>query len=786
MNNKSVNPNNLFEELVESYITGSITEEQSKELLEMLQSDESKRREFGTQLQLSQLLAIKESRKTLSADQKIMELLTASPASDSQKQPRPINWNRALVRIAAVLMVMVGISYVVKLNFEDQVMTEKQFAPQSAVALKKPLSEKHDLSLVEARKERSDLSAAVDSPELKKDMDSLINKEMNGRVESSSSADELVNLPMSSKPQKPQAFDAVMNVKSPVILKNIYSSTRNAGTRAGGANRMTDAEQSGYDYKREDLEVEEVALGEAVKQKSLGLSNEAQKSRALTRDNMMPPIWPPRPPKVSSGESYAKIEENKFLNSSEKPLSTFSIDVDTASYSNMRRMLNNNQLPPVDAIRIEEMINYFEYNYEGPGADQPFSSAMALHPCPWNLNHKLLRVGLQGRKMDESNRKPSNLVFLLDVSGSMNSADKLPLLKTGMTMLVNALSENDRVAIVVYAGSSGLVLDSTSAADKGRIIQAMERLSAGGSTAGGAGIELAYKVCADNFIKGGVNRVILATDGDFNVGTSSHNGLQSLIEQKRSSGIFLSVLGFGIGNLQDSKMELLANKGNGNYFYIDSEREAEKVLVKQLNATLETIAKDVKIQIEFNPEHIKSYRLIGYVNRKMAARDFANDKKDAGEIGSGHQVTALYELIPVGAPDAHEGIPLKYGKKSEKVVEPQSNEMLTLKLRYKAPDADVSKLLTFPLTTENDQKGSGDNSFRWAAAVAAFGQMMRDSQYTGEFSVNNVRELALEAKGEDSSGYRAELINLIDKAARIKADQPGTNDKGYPVWQYRN
>jgi Ca-activated chloride channel family protein len=709
MNNKSVNPNNLFEELVESYITGSITEEQSKELLEMLQSDESKRREFGTQLQLSQLLAIKESRKTLSADQKIMELLTASPASDSQKQPRPINWNRALVRIAAVLMVMVGISYVVKLNFEDQVMTEKQFAPQSADALKKPLSEKHDLSLVEARKERSDLSAAVDSPELKKDMDSLINKEMNGRVESSSSADELVNLPMSSKPQKPQAFDAVMNVKSPVILKNIYSSTRNAGTRAGGANRMTDAEQSGYDYKREDLEVEEVALGEAVKQKSL-----------------------------------------------------------------------------VDAIRIEEMINYFEYNYEGPGADQPFSSAMALHPCPWNLNHKLLRVGLQGRKMDESNRKPSNLVFLLDVSGSMNSADKLPLLKTGMTMLVNALSENDRVAIVVYAGSSGLVLDSTSAADKGRIIQAMERLSAGGSTAGGAGIELAYKVCADNFIKGGVNRVILATDGDFNVGTSSHNGLQSLIEQKRSSGIFLSVLGFGIGNLQDSKMELLANKGNGNYFYIDSEREAEKVLVKQLNATLETIAKDVKIQIEFNPEHIKSYRLIGYVNRKMAARDFANDKKDAGEIGSGHQVTALYELIPVGAPDAHEGIPLKYGKKSEKVVEPQSNEMLTLKLRYKAPDADVSKLLTFPLTTENDQKGSGDNSFRWAAAVAAFGQMMRDSQYTGEFSVNNVRELALEAKGEDSSGYRAELINLIDKAARIKADQPGTNDKGYPVWQYRN
>jgi len=726
------------------------------------------------------------------------------------------------------------------MNFEDQIIADKEFIPQKSVARTEPLSQLLDLSPVETRKEHSDLSAGVDTRELKKDMDSLIKEGINGRVESPSSADESVDSPMSPKPQE---FDAVMNVKSPVILKNIYGSTRNTGKRVRGADPMDGNEQSAYDYKSEDLAITEVAAGKELAAKSKQNMSETEEMVPLKIEKPKPQFtgtpkdirsanlespqeWrarqlssvvagekgksvavntpatlapdagardyyyrsmPPAETKpVSSGESYARIEENKFLNPSENPLSTFSIDVDTASYSNMRRMLKNNQLPPADAIRIEEMINYFEYNYEGPGDEAPFSSAMALHPCPWNTAHQLLRVGLQGRKMDETNRKPSNLVFLLDVSGSMSTPDKLPLLKTGMTMLVNALSENDRVAIVVYAGSSGLVLDSTSAAEKRKIIQAMERLSAGGSTAGGAGIELAYKVCADNFIKGGVNRVILATDGDFNVGTSSHNGLQTLIEQKRSTGIFLSVLGFGTGNLQDSKMELLANKGNGNYFYIDSEREAEKVLVKQINATLETIAKDVKIQIEFNPEYIKSYRLIGYVNRKMAARDFDDDKKDAGEIGSGHQVTALYEIVPVGAPDSHEGIPLKYAKKDEKVAEPQSSEMLTLKLRYKAPDGDVSKLLTFPLAKDAVQRGVGDESFRWAAAVAAFGQLLRGSQYAGKFSINDVRDLAVGAKGEDPFGYRSEFIRLMERAAELKGNQPATNDKGYPLWQYRN
>jgi Ca-activated chloride channel homolog len=298
--------------------------------------------------------------------------------------------------------------------------------------------------------------------------------------------------------------------------------------------------------------------------------------------------------------------------------------------------------------------------------------------------------------------------------------------------------------------------------------------------------ELAYRVAADNYIKGGINRVILASDGDFNVGTSSHEGLQSLIEQKRSSGIFLSVLGFGTGNLQDSKMELLANKGNGNYYYIDTEREAQKVLVRQLNATLITIAKDVKIQIEFNTDYVKQYRLIGYENRKMAARDFDDDKKDAGEIGAGHQVTALYEIVPTGAPDSHQGIPLKYGKKGEKPPKPQSPEMLTLKLRYKEPEGERSRLLTFSLAGNALQKGAGDQSFRWAAAVAAFGQILRGSPHIGRYSLKDVRDLAADAKGEDPYGYRSEFMNLLERASTLKGSQPETNDKGYPLWNYRN
>jgi len=483
-----------------------------------------------------------------------------------------------------------------------------------------------------------------------------------------------------------------------------------------------------------------------------------------------------------NSESYAKIEENGWLNTTDKPLSTFSIDVDTASYANVRRFLTQGQLPPADAVRVEEMINYFEYRYAAPGNEVPFSTAMNLHACPWNANHQLLRVGLQGRQIDADSAKPSNLVFLFDVSGSMNRPDKLPLLKKGFTMLVNALGEKDRVAIVVYAGSSGLVLDSTSAANKETIIAAMKRLRAGGSTAGGAGIELAYRVAADHYIKGGVNRVILATDGDFNVGVSNREDLRKLIEKKRATGIFLSVLGFGSGNLKDSTMELLANKGNGNYFYIDSEREADKVLVKQLNANMVTIAKDVKIQIEFNPASIRSYRLIGYENRVLAAKDFNDDRKDAGEIGAGHQVTALYELVPVGAPAMQEGVPLKYTKPAEQTIG-TTDELLTLKLRYKEPEGSVSKLLVFPLKGFSESAAM-DQSFRWATAVAAFGQYLRQSEHTSHYSLEEIKKLAESAIGDDPYGYRREFIRLIDRTNQLKG---GTStENGYPQWQYRN
>ncbi|MDD2598039.1 MAG: VWA domain-containing protein [Kiritimatiellae bacterium] len=829
MNNNSVDPNKQFEELVESYIDGTITEEQSKALLELIQDNETNRKQFAAQVQLAELLAIKEGGEEPSVHDKILALLTASPAPGARKQPGKFNWSRTLVRIAAILMVAVGVSYVVKLNFEDQMVTSQEFALKETVVFVEPQALELEAPSEATVKPRADGSSAIDSTELKKDTEALIGQVIGGSDASHPASErEAVESPISPTPQE---FNAVMTVKSPLILKNIDGSTRstdNAPSRRRSVG--TRGEQSAVDYRSEDLEVLDIPADQQkteeaqptgvapkmvpleiakpkpqfsgtpkdIRSPNLESSSErlarqegvaptssqlAPASRGAARyKKMIPPGRLPQP----KGESYAKIEENEFLTPAEKPLSTFSIDVDTASYSNMRRFIMQNQLPPADAVRVEELINYFEYNYAAPGPGAPFSAAMALHPCPWNPQHHLLRVGLQGRKMDADNRKPSNLVFLLDVSGSMDTPDKLPLLKTGLAMLVNALTESDRVAIVVYAGSSGLVLDSTSAAEKEKIIAAMGRLTASGSTAGGAGIQLAYRVAADNFIKGGVNRVILATDGDFNVGVSSHNELQALIEQQRASGIFLSVLGFGTGNLQDSKMELLANKGNGNYFYIDTEREARKVLVEQLNATLVTIAKDVKIQIEFNPEYVKQYRLIGYENRKMAARDFDDDKKDAGEIGAGHQVTALYEIIPVGAPDMHDSVTLKYGKKDEKSAEPQSPEMLTLKLRYKEPEGENSQLLTFPLSRDALQRGAGDQSFRWAAAVAAFGQILRGSPHVGNYSFGDVKALAADAKGEDPNGYCSEFINLLERAAKLQGAAPATNDKGYPLWQYRN
>ncbi len=466
----------------------------------------------------------------------------------------------------------------------------------------------------------------------------------------------------------------------------------------------------------------------------------------------------------AKGERYANITENPFLESSRAPLSTFSIDVDTASYANVRRFLNDGQLPPKDAVRIEELVNYFEYDYPQPSGDVPFSVNTEVATTPWNAKHKIVQIGLQGKKVSLDNVPPTNLVFLLDVSGSMTS--QLPMLKNSLRILVNQLSAKDRVAIVVYAGATGLVLPSTN--NKSEIMNALNDLQAGGSTNGGAGIQLAYKVALDNFIQGGNNRVILATDGDFNVGLSSDEELVKMIENKRRTGIFLSVLGFGSGNLNDSMMEKLADKGNGNYSYIDSEDEAKKALGQQVAGTLYTIAKDVKIQVEFNPALVAGYRLIGYENRLLADKDFNDDKKDAGEIGAGHSVTALYEIVPTGTSIENPGVDeLKYSK-VERSETRFGNEMMTVKLRYKEPNGNESKLLSVGVLDANKSIQMASENLRFASAVAQFGLILRDSRYKGNASFGNINSLAQNALGGDLKNYRGEFLNLVEKAQRLK------------------
>jgi len=472
-------------------------------------------------------------------------------------------------------------------------------------------------------------------------------------------------------------------------------------------------------------------------------------------------------------EAYDHIIDNPFLAVSNNPLSTFSIDVDTASYANMRRFLNQGNLPPKDSVRIEEMINYFPYDYAQPKGEHPFSIHVEAAQAPWQEDHLLMRVGLKGKEIPFHKRPPSNLVFLLDVSGSMRSPNKLPLLKSAFKLLVNNLGARDRVSIVVYAGASGMVLPPTPGNEKNKIIASLDQLNAGGSTNGAAGIQLAYQTAQAYFIPKGNNRVILATDGDFNIGTTNQGDLIRIIEEKAKSGVFLTVLGFGMGNYKDSTLEKLADKGNGNYAYIDTQKEAEKVFVKEIGGTLFTIAKDVKIQIEFNPEKIKAYRLIGYENRMLRAQDFNDDKKDAGEIGAGHTVTALYELVPKGvAIDLPNVDPLKYTQGQEKTKGGVSNELLTLKLRYKEPDGKKSKLIKMPVkeTPKNFAKASED--FRFAASVASFGMILRDSPHKGTTSFHSVLEWAQAAKGKDRDGYRGEFVELVRKAQKISAGIP--------------
>ena len=467
-------------------------------------------------------------------------------------------------------------------------------------------------------------------------------------------------------------------------------------------------------------------------------------------------------------EEYDRIYENQYLLALANPLSTFSIDVDTAAYANVRRFIKMNQLPPKDAVRVEEMINYFRYDYPLPRGKHPFSIYTEISSSPWNKNHRLVHIGLQGKKLETKKLPSSNLVFLIDVSGSMRSPNKLPLLKSAFQLLTKQLSKKDNVAIVVYAGAAGLVLPSTAGDRKEKIIESINQLRAGGSTAGGQGIKLAYKVAMENYIKGGNNRVILATDGDFNVGVSSTSELVRMIEEKREQGVFLTIVGFGMGNYKDSRMEQLADKGNGSYHYIDGLLEAKKVFIDDMRGTLFTIAKDVKIQVEFNPAKVKAYRLIGYENRMLKKEDFSDDTKDAGELGSGHTVTVLYEIIPYGSKEEIPGVDkLKY---QETKISPEAfktRELMTIKLRYKDPDREKSKLIVHSLVDKHIRLAKTSDNFKFSSAVAQFGMLLRDSKFKGESSLENVLKMAKEARGKDAFGYRAEFINLVELSSLL-------------------
>jgi len=478
----------------------------------------------------------------------------------------------------------------------------------------------------------------------------------------------------------------------------------------------------------------------------------------------------------SNDESYQPIAENGFNNAKDNPLSTFSVDVDNASYSNMRRFINNGQLPPADAVRIEEMINYFNYDLSGPKDNEPVAIHTELSSAPWNPAHRLLRIGLKAKNIAEDKLPPSNLVFLLDVSGSMQDANKLPLVKAAMKMLVDELRPKDKVTIVAYAGEAGLRLAPTSGGDKARIDSAIDELYAGGSTNGGEGIKLAYKIAADNFIEHGNNRIIMATDGDFNVGPSSDGDMESLIVKERETNVAISIMGVGMGNIKDSKMETLADKGNGNYFYIDNITEARKALVSEFGGTMFTVAKDVKLQVEFNPAKVQAYRLLGYEDRILNKEDFNNDRKDAGDMGSGHTVTALYEIVPAGIKDDYSVSvdPLKY-QKTDEVKKSASDEMLTIKFRYKQPDSMVSKLSQAVVNDNPENLNRTSADFKFAAAVAEFGMLLRDSQFKQKSNYDQAISLARQGKGEDNDGYRSEFIKLAESAKLLAKSELVSN-----------
>ncbi|RYY68603.1 MAG: DUF3520 domain-containing protein [Chitinophagaceae bacterium] len=530
------------------------------------------------------------------------------------------------------------------------------------------------------------------------------------------------------------------------------------------------------------LTVAQNQLSEVVVTSAMGIKRSAKSQRDMASMPAQYFSYDKRMDTEDEGyntEDYDNIAENIFLKSTDNPLSTFSIDVDAASYSNVRRIIKGGQMPPAGAVRIEEMINYFQYNYPQPKNDDPFSFTTEISNAPWNAQHKLIMIGMQGKKIPTEKLPPSNLVFLIDVSGSMEGANRLDLVKGSLKLLTDQLREQDRVSIVVYAGAAGRVLAPTSGANKTAIKDALERLNAGGSTAGGEGIQLAYKTARENFNASGNNRVILCTDGDFNVGASSDDDMERLIEKERKSGIFLTVLGYGMGNYKDNKMQKLADKGNGNHAYIDGMNEAKKVLVNEFGGTLFTIAKDVKLQVEFNPAKVQAYRLVGYENRMLKKEDFNDDNKDAGDMGSGHTVTAIYEIIPVGVSSSFvkEVDALKYTKNNKALSKSNfSDEMMTIKFRYKAPDGEVSKLIEHPVKDNQVAIANVSDNFRFAAAVAQFGMLLRNSEYKSNASYQSVLQLAKSALSIDKEGYRKEFVSLVEQTVLLARKNKGRNE----------
>ena len=520
--------------------------------------------------------------------------------------------------------------------------------------------------------------------------------------------------------------------------------------------------------KQDEATLDEVVVVAFGTQKKNAVAGSVM--RVADQSYYLPSVIFPYPREVNT-EEYEAFKENRFLSAIQHPLSTFSLDVDGASYSNIRRMINQGQMPSKDVVRVEEIVNYFNYDYPQPSDGYPVRIVTETAVCPWNKKHNMVHIGVKAKEIPSETLPVSNFVFLLDVSGSMFSANKLPLVKASMKLLVNNLRPKDRVAIVTYAGAAGEVLPSTSASDKQKIMEALDNLQAGGSTAGGAGIQLAYKIAEKNLVKGGNNRVILCTDGDFNVGVSSPTELESLIESKRKSGVFLTVLGYGMGNYKDNKLQTLAQKGNGNHAYIDNLQEANKVLVNEFGGTMYAVAKDVKLQVEFNPNFVNAYRLIGYESRLLNDEDFNDDTKDAGELGAGHTVTALYEIVPVGVNVPVGSVDkLKYQQTKNDVSLPKfadSKELLTVKLRYKEPDKDVSRKLEVPVLA-NRMNLNASQDFNFAMAAAMFGQLLRDSDFTGNAKYSDVINLARKGLGNDPNGYRHEFIRLVEAVEQLE------------------